>query len=97
MKVEDLLGKSDKPILLQFFAEWCGPCKMLSRMIDESLDAVTEKVELQRIDVDHDPQLTAEFFVRAVPTMVLIDQQGGILWKHTGVMPVPDILKQVAQ
>lgn len=97
MKVEDLLGKSDKPILLQFFAEWCGPCKMLSRMIDESLDAVTEKVELQRIDVDHDPQLAAEFFVRAVPTMVLIDQEGAILWKHTGVMAVPDILKQVAQ
>ncbi|MDM1044531.1 thioredoxin fold domain-containing protein [Myroides sp. 1354] len=95
MKVDDLLGKTDKPILLQFFAEWCGPCKMLSRMIDESYDMVTEKVELQRIDVDHDSQLAAEFFVRAVPTMVLIDQQGVILWRHTGVLPVPEILKQV--
>ncbi len=95
MKVEDFLGKTDKPILLQFFAEWCGPCKMLSRMIDESLDMVTEKVELQRIDVDRDSQLAAEFFVRAVPTMVVIDQDGVILWRHTGVMPVPEIIKQL--
>lgn len=95
MKLEDILKETDKPVLLQFFAEWCGPCKMLSRIIDDSMDAITEQVELKRIDVDVDSELAAEFYVRAVPTMVLVSQGGDVLWKHTGVMPAQDILREL--
>ncbi|MDR2223159.1 MAG: thioredoxin fold domain-containing protein [Flavobacteriaceae bacterium] len=95
MKLEDILKETDKPVLLQFFAEWCGPCKMLSRIIDDSMDAITEQVELKRIDVDVDSELAAEFYVRAVPTMVLVSQRGDVLWKHTGVMPAQDILREL--
>ncbi|MDR0230070.1 MAG: thioredoxin fold domain-containing protein [Flavobacteriaceae bacterium] len=95
MRLEDILKETDKPVLLQFFAEWCAPCKMLSRVIDDAIDVITEEVALKRIDVDVDSDIAAEFYVRAVPTMILVNQSGDILWKHTGVMAAQDILREI--
>ena len=97
MKLAEILKETDKPVLLQFFGEWCGPCKMLTRIIDESVGEITEHAYLQRIDVDQHQEISAQFHIRAIPTMVLVNQAGEVLWKHTGVMEVRDIVKEITK
>lgn len=97
MNITEILNQAEKPVLLQFFAEWCGPCKMLTRIIDESVEEVTQHVELKRIDVDQEPALSAQFQIRAVPTMVLVNKAGEVLWKHTGIMEVRDIVTEISK
>ncbi|MDM1501930.1 thioredoxin fold domain-containing protein [Myroides marinus] len=97
MNITEILNQAEKPVLLQFFAEWCGPCKMLTRIIDESVEEVTKHVELKRVDVDQEPALSAQFQIRAVPTMVLVNKAGEVLWKHTGIMEVRDLITQISK
>ncbi|MDR0194468.1 MAG: thioredoxin fold domain-containing protein [Myroides sp.] len=97
MNITEILNQAEKPVLLQFFAEWCGPCKMLTRIIDESVEEVTQHVELKRIDVDQEPALSAQFQIRAVPTMVLVNKKGEVLWKHTGIMEIRDLITQISK
>ncbi|MDM1378669.1 thioredoxin family protein [Myroides marinus] len=97
MNITEILNQAQKPVLLQFFAEWCGPCKMLTRIIDESQEEVTQHVELKRIDVDQEPALSAQFQIRAVPTMVLVNKAGEVLWKHTGIMEIRDLITQISK
>jgi thioredoxin 1 len=70
---------------------------MLTRIIDESVEEVTQHVELRRIDVDQEPALSAQFQIRAVPTMVLVNKKGEVLWKHTGVMEVREIVTEISK
>lgn len=70
---------------------------MLTRIIDESIDEITPYVNLQRVDVDQHPAISAQFHVRAIPTMVLVNQTGEVLWKHTGVMEVRDIITEISK
>lgn len=97
MNLTDILKETDKPVLLQFYADWCGPCKMLTRIIDESMEEIAQYVKLQRIDVDQHQEISAQFHIRAIPTMVLVDQTGEVKWKHTGIMEVRDIVTEISK
>lgn len=81
----DQLIQSEKPILVDFFATWCGPCKMLSPILKKVKDQLGEQISIIKIDVDKNQQVAAQYQVRGVPTMILF-QNGKQLWRQSGVV-----------
>ena len=82
--------ESNKPVLLDFFASWCGPCKMLSPIIDEIAEE-REDVKVVKLDIDEHPELAAQFGVMSVPSLFVI-KGGEIANKSSGVRPKQQIL-----
>ena len=66
----DVLG-SDKPVLVDFWAEWCGPCKMIAPALEEISGALGEKVDIVKLNIDENPETPGHYGVRGIPTMVL--------------------------
>lgn len=73
------------PVLIQFFATWCHPCKILSPIVDAVEEKLTGKVNVERIDIDSESQIASDYHIQAVPTLVLI-KEGRVIWRHTGVI-----------
>ncbi len=78
--------QSDKPVLVDFFAEWCGPCKVMGPILKEVKQEVGDTVSIIKVDVDKSPQAANEFQVQGVPTLILF-QKGKPLWRQSGVVP----------
>ncbi|MBQ3547274.1 MAG: thioredoxin [Clostridia bacterium] len=85
----DILN-TDKKILIDFFATWCGPCRMVSPIVDEIADEHPEFI-IAKIDVDKNPELAGEFSVMSIPTLVVIKDKR-IINKATGARPKAQIL-----
>jgi thioredoxin 1 len=73
------------PVLVDFSAEWCGPCKMMAPILKQLKDIMGDEVTIIKVDVDHSPDIAAPFHITGVPTLILF-QQGKILWRQSGVM-----------
>ena len=86
--------QSEKPVLIDFFATWCGPCKMLAPVLKEVKDSLGERITIIKIDVDKNQQLASKYQVRRVPTMILF-QKGKQLWRQSGVLTKEDIIKNI--
>ncbi|HLV15561.1 MAG TPA: thioredoxin [Xanthomarina sp.] len=84
----------DKPVLIDFYAEWCGPCKMMSPILKDVKDSLGEDVAIIKIDVDKNQALAAKYQVRGVPTLVLF-KQGKQLWRQSGVVQKEDLLNVI--
>lgn len=90
------LVKSEKPTLVDFYAEWCGPCKMMKPILEQLKGSVGEKARIIKIDIDKNPALANLFQIRGVPTLALF-KKGELKWLQAGVVQVGQLERVIDQ
>lgn len=81
----------DQAVLVDFFATWCGPCKMMQPILEDTAKQLGSKVKILKVDVDKNQLAASKFQVRGVPTLILF-QKGKILWRESGVVPAHQLV-----
>lgn len=92
---KELINK-DQPILLDFFAEWCGPCKMQAPILEDLKKRVKDQATIIKIDVDKNPAVAAQFGIRSVPTLMIF-KNGTVKWKRSGVFSAKELEHLIRQ
>ncbi len=88
------LMKSDTPLLVDFYASWCGPCKTMYPIVEQVKEMLGERVHVVKYDVDQYDDLASLYRIRSIPTFVLF-KKGKILWQHTGAMSAQALYQSV--
>jgi thioredoxin 1 len=83
---------SEKPVLVDFFATWCGPCQMLLPVLNQVKESLKDRITIIKIDVDKNQEMAQKYQVRGVPTLMLF-QEGKQLWRQSGVLTKEEIIK----
>ncbi|SRR6056297_2317256 len=90
---EDVL-KSDKPVLVDFWAEWCGPCRMVGPVVDELAEEFEGKARIGKVDVDNNPEISTKYGIRSIPSL-LIFKNGEVVDQIVGAVPKAQLKKQL--
>jgi thioredoxin 1 len=81
---------NDKAVLIDFWAEWCGPCKMIAPLLDEAADEYAEKLAIVKLNVDENPNTAQKFGIRSIPTLILF-KDGAVQAQKLGAMSKKDL------
>jgi thioredoxin 1 len=95
MTFEQLINQ-DKPVLVDFFAEWCGPCKMQAPILEELKERIGDTAHIIKIDVDKNPQAASKYQVRSVPTLIIF-RNGEIRWRQSAVFSANDLERLIKE
>ncbi|NJK30610.1 MAG: thioredoxin [Acaryochloris sp. RU_4_1] len=90
----ELLSESDKPLLVDFYATWCGPCRMLVPILDQVSALMKDQIQVVKIDTERYPALASEYNIHALPTLVLF-KEGKPIERIEGVLPPEDIVSRL--
>ena len=91
---KEVLLKSQELLLVDFYADWCGPCQTLAPNLDRVVAELEGKVSLYKVNVDKHPQLSQQFAIRSIPHIMLF-KKGKILWRKGGLITSAELLKQL--
>lgn len=90
----ELISSSDVPVIVDFFAEWCGPCKTMSPILKQVKDIQGDKVRIVKVDVDKNNALTMQYSIQSVPTLMVF-KNGKQMWRQSGVINAGELNKIV--
>ncbi|HLG39853.1 MAG TPA: thioredoxin [Chitinophagaceae bacterium] len=86
--------KGDLPVVVDFFAEWCGPCKLMGPILHEVKDQVGERATVLKLDIDKSPYYSELYDIRSVPTLIIF-KGGKVIWRKSGVASAHEILQHL--
>lgn len=84
----------DTPVLVDFYADWCQPCKMMAPILKQVKDSLGDKIKIIKIDTDKNPQLSERYNIRSIPTMILF-KKGEQTWNNSGVMQANQLIENL--
>ena len=91
---EEIVLKSDKPVLVDFWAEWCGPCRVIGPIVNEIADDYKDRIVVGKLDVDNNPGVSSKYGIRNIPT-VLFFKNGEVADKQVGAVPKSNLVNKV--
>ncbi len=90
------LIQTETPVLVDFSAEWCGPCKMMPPILAELKSSIRDKVIIMKMDIDRNPQTARQYSIQSVPTLMLF-RDGKVLWRQSGIMQASQLQQVIKQ